>query len=108
MPTNLKTEQIIWKILRAGNPENQPLIRSSGLPRVYSGTLPPPRNPKGQLVRAEKRGAGGLSGASGTDVHHEKGAVFGQICVWPPLRVKKGKGSKVRFSPKNKGFPAVQ
>jgi hypothetical protein len=34
------------------------------------GSLPPPRNPKGQPVRSEKRGACGLSGISGFDVHH--------------------------------------
>jgi hypothetical protein len=53
---NAKTEQIILRILWAGNSENQLLVRSSGLPPLYSGTLPPPRNPKGQPIRSEKQG----------------------------------------------------
>jgi hypothetical protein len=38
-----------------------------------------PHNPKGQPVRSEKSGGGGLSGVSGIDVHHEKGAASHDI-----------------------------
>ena len=66
---------------------------------MYSGTLPPSRNPKGQPVRSEKRGARGLSGVSGFDVHHERGADWGRIWVWPTLGGKRAKGSTSRFQP---------
>lgn len=45
MDANLKTEQIIWEILWAANSETQPLIRSTGLPPLYSDTPPPFRKP---------------------------------------------------------------
>jgi len=40
MDDNLKTEQIISRILWAGNLEKQPLMHSSGLPRLCSVTEP--------------------------------------------------------------------
>ena len=73
-----------------------------------SGTLPPSRSPKGQPVRSEKRGGGGLSGVSGIDVHHGKGCRFG-----PDLRLahfggKEGKRVKGWFQPhKIKGFEGI-
>jgi len=74
-------------------------MRSSGLPPLYSGSLPPTRNPKDQPVLSEKRGAGGLSGVGGLVVHHERGADLGRICVWPPSWGKEGERVKGPFQP---------
>jgi hypothetical protein len=80
----------------SGKTPTLPFTRS---PPLCSGTLPPPHNAKGQPVRSEKRGAGGVSVVTGIDVHDRRGAGLGRICVWPTLGVKEGEGSIIRFQP---------
>jgi len=50
MDANVKTEQIIREILWAANSETQPLMRSTGLPPLGSGTPPPFQKPLRQRV----------------------------------------------------------
>jgi transcriptional regulator with XRE-family HTH domain len=77
-------------------------------PQLCSGSLPPSPNRKCQLFRPIHGWRKWVSSRlNWLTMLSAKGAGLRRICVWPPLGVKKGEGSKVRFSPYFQEFQGI-